>query len=45
MQNSMVVFTFNIFNQKYLFLGKFDPNDQNYQFDLKLDTFNPGQNI
>ena len=38
MQNSMVVFTFSIFDRKYLLLGKFGPKNQNYEFELKFDA-------
>ena len=38
MQNSMVVFTFSIFDRKYLFLGKFGSKNQNCQFKLKRGT-------
>ena len=38
MQNSMVMFTFSIFDQKYLFLNKFGPKNQNFQFKLKCGT-------
>ena len=38
MQNSMVVFTFSIFNRKYILGGKFGPKNQNSQFELKFGT-------
>ena len=37
MQNSMVMFTFSIFDWNYL-LGKFGPKNQNGQFKLKFGT-------
>ena len=36
MQNSMVVFTFSMFNRKYLFWGKFGPRNQSCQLELKF---------
>ena len=38
MQNSMVVFIFSAWDQKYLFWGKFGPKNQNCQFKLKFGT-------
>ena len=37
MQNSMVLFTFSVFDRKH-FLDKFDPKNQNCQFKLKFGT-------
>ena len=45
MQNTMVVFTFSIFDRKYLFGGTFGLNNQNYQFELKFGTYNHFHNI
>ena len=40
MENLMVVFTFFFFPPEILFLGKFGPKIQNYQFMLKFGTDN-----
>ena len=39
MRNSMMLFTFSVFELRYLFLGKFCPKNQNYQFKLKFGTY------
>ena len=39
MQNSMMMFTFLVFESKYPFLGKFGPKSQNYQLKLKFGTY------
>ena len=39
MQNSIVIFTFFVFDRKYPFFGKFGPKSQNCQFKVKLDTW------
>ena len=36
MQNSMMLFTFHVLDQKYLFLGKSGPKNENWQFKLKF---------
>ena len=36
MQNSMLMFTFSVFDWKY-FLEKFGPKNQNCQFELKFE--------
>ena len=36
MNNSMVVFIFSVFDQKNTLLGKFGPQNQNYEFKLKF---------
>ena len=39
MQNSMMMFTFSVFNHKYLsFLDKFGPKIRNCLFKVKFDT-------
>ena len=38
MQNSKGMFTFSIFDRKYLFLGKFRSKNQNCQFELNFGT-------
>ena len=37
MQNSIVMFTFSVFDQNILY-DKFDPKNQNAQFKLKFDA-------
>ena len=36
----MAIFTFSVLNRKYPFSGKFGLKNQNYQFRLKLGTWN-----
>ena len=45
MQNSMVVFTFSVLEQKHLFLGKFSPKNRNCQIQLKFGIQNQCHNI
>ena len=39
MQNSMMMFTFFVFDQKYFFGANFAPKNQNYYFNLILGTY------
>ena len=39
MQNSMVVFTFTVLDQKYYFFGKLGPKNQTFQFKIKFGTW------
>ena len=46
MQNSMVMVMFiSVFDWEYLFLGKLDPKNGNYQLRLKFITYNHFHNI
>ena len=38
-QNSMVIFTFSVFDRESTFFGKFGPKNQNYQSKLKFGTY------
>ena len=38
MHNSLVMLTFSVLDQKYLFWGRFSPKKQNFQVKVKFDT-------